>query len=155
MFEYKKDIFDFLERLEKRGEEFSYVSTYTPLISNLNMVENISLIEEVRYKEDPQKAQERALEILKFLELDQIAFKRPAFCSSYEVFSVQFVRASMVKEGKIAIITPSEFLLEVSAIDLIKYLQDRLKVKHKIIIFDLVNYKFKYENRGLKCHIKR
>lgn|GEM_PF-6957696 len=100
-------------------------------------------------------AQHDARSILKSIELEHIGDKRPAFCSGYEIFAAQIIRASMVRGGKIAIITPSEFLLEINTLELTRYLKSRLKIRHEIIIFDLVNYKFKYENRGVQCLIRR
>ena len=126
----------------------------TPLISNLNIIENISLIKEALYNVPTPKAQKEAKEALELVKLENIAQKRPAFCKPIEIFKAQFVRASMLKSAKIAIVTPSKFLIEKDILDVILLLQSSLKLKKDIVIFDLITNRFRYENRGFICHIR-
>ncbi len=59
----------------------------------------------------------------------------------------------MVRDAKIAIITPIEFLLEVDIIDLSRDLISKLELKQEVIIFDLYIHLKNYQDRGLLCHI--
>ena len=82
------------------------MSRDTPLLSNLNILENISLIEEARYGIKSHEALANAKETLRCAECFEIALKRPSSASAYELYCAQLCRASLLDGKKILIVTP-------------------------------------------------
>ena len=84
-------------------QNYSLVSSELPLIYNLNMIENISLIKEVHEHMPIVDAQKLALEYLKRVNLEYIAQKRVNECTVIEIFYVMFIRALMSSERRVMI----------------------------------------------------
>lgn len=76
----------------------------TPLISNLNILENIALIKEVHEHLETSVAQEEALAYLQKIELSYLAKFRVSQCNEVEIFLIMIIRALMTKEKTVIIL---------------------------------------------------
>ena len=125
----------------------------TPLISNLDMCENIALIKEVHENMSIVNASSLAVEMLSSIELEEIANRYVNSCSKEEIFLVMFLRAMMSQEKKIIISLPSNILGNLLGIK--KLVQNMIKVNSskKIIILDLINDELYY--KGCECNIEK
>ncbi len=131
------------------------VSPHTPLLSNLNIIENIALIEEVHERYEREKSHANALEKLKKLNLQDLQTKRPSQCSDLELFSLSLIRASMMRYVTITVITPLvQYQSENSLEHLFKVL-NILDVKERTIVLDLSLYENDYKDKGITCNIIR
>jgi len=134
-----------------RGK-YAPVSLRTPLLSNLDIVENIALIEEVHQKVSRINAHTNAINKLKKINSQHLANNRTSQCNEYEHFIAGLIRASMMQYATIIIVTP---LMQYSSIDPIGDMQrviHALEITVPIIILDLKLYEKEYEAKGLICH---
>ncbi len=130
---------------------YSLISISMPLLSNLNMVENIALIKEVIFRVPTKEAQRVANEFLKKIELLHISLQRIENCSNIEIFYVMLIRALMSKEKTIIIESPYLIIKEIVNItDLMKNI-NLLNKNKKIVILDIENNAIHYE--GCSCNI--
>ena len=97
MFSTHDDIHLFLQK----EQGYSLVSSDLPLIYNLNIVENISLIKEVHEFMPREEAQNQASDLLSKIDLKHIALYRANECSVIEIFYVMFMRALMTSDKNI------------------------------------------------------
>ncbi len=135
------------------NEEYAFVSTSTPLLSNLSMIENISLIMQIHDRLSRKNAQKAAYDALKSLGLISIAALRYDACSDKEIFYVQLIRAFVKKGAKIVIDQPFAFVAEENSINFILEALDKLLIPYqRIIIIDLDNQKSRYKE--VSCHIE-
>lgn len=136
----------------KTLKEYSLISTRTPLLSNLNMVENIALVKEVIFNIPTKKAQAIADDLLQKIDLSHISLYRVQQCSTLEIFFVMFIRALMSKENIIVIESP--YLIVQELIDIEKLISTihllNASVDKNIIILDFENNATHYE--GCKCN---
>ncbi len=133
-------------------EKYVVVSSHTPLLSNLNIIENIALIEEVHQRYDRVSAHNNALKKLSLLNMESLATKRPSQCNTLELFSLMLIRASMMQYVTIVIITPLVQYQSSNPVDhLINTLQI-LEIENRTLILDLALYKNDYKEKGLTCH---
>jgi len=124
-----------------------------PLLSNLTVIENIALIEEVHERLPREIAHRNALEKLGLLRLETIAASRIATCSQFERFSVEMIRASMMLDVKIYIILPlQQFHTNNSIGDMMQLIVD-INVEERVTILDLYSNIEKYKRKGVPCHI--
>jgi len=82
------------------------VSSETPLISNLDICENISLIREVHHHLPIDRSRIEAMEMLQAIGLEGLCDKRAVECSPLEIFFVMVIRAMMSDFTHIYILTP-------------------------------------------------
>lgn len=132
-------------------ENYSLISKDTPLISNLNMLENIALIKEVHELLSIEKAENTANEYLAKIGLSQIGLKRLNQCTSVEIFYVMFIRALMSKEMNVIIATPFYLISNLRDIQPILDNIEILNENKNIFIFDNITNKSHYE--GSSCPI--
>lgn len=129
------------------------VALETPLLSNLSVIENIALIQEVHQRVVREVAHSNALEKLRLLGLEKIAKSRIATCSQFERFCVSMIRASMMLDAKIYIILPlQQFHTNNSIEDTLQSVCD-INIQEQVIILDLVSNIEEYKLKGATCHI--
>ena len=123
------------------------------MLSNLTVIENIALIEEVHQRLPREVAHINALEKLTQLGLGTIAQSRIGSCSQFERFSVSMIRASMMLDAKIYIVLPlQQFHTNNSIEDMMKSITD-LNVEESITVLDVVSNLEEYKRKGVSCHI--
>ena len=129
------------------------VSLETPLLSNLTVIENIALIEEVHQRLPREMAHKNAMEKLTLLELNTIAESRITTCSQFERFKVAIIRASMMLDAKIYIVLPlQQFHTNNSTEDMIQSIVD-INIEENTTVLDLVSNLEEYHRKGVTCHI--
>lgn len=144
---------DFLEEAYK-DEHTSFVSIQTPLLSNLSILENISLIPAIHEGLSRKASMKKAYEALDALGLGEIASLRYDVCSTKEIFYAQLIRANMLKDAKIIIEQPFIFLAEEMSIDFILDALRRLNISfNKVQIIDLTHQETYYKES--QCRIKK
>lgn len=144
---------DYLEEAYK-DKFIGFVSTQTPLLSNLSILENISLIPAVHEGLSRKASMKKAYEALDALDLGNIASLRYDVCSTKEIFYTQLIRASMLQDAKIIIEQPFIFLAEEMNIDFILDALRRLKVSfNKVQIIDLTHQATYYKES--QCLIEK
>lgn len=135
------------------NREYAFVSDSTPLLSNLSMIENISLITQVHEGLSRKEALKKAYEALESLELEHLADLRYDICSEKEIFYVQLIRAHMQKNAKIVIDQPFSFLAEEMDLGFILDALDCLMISYQeVLIIDLIGQKSHYKETA--CHIE-
>jgi len=135
------------------SEEYAFVSTSTPLLSNLSMIENIALIMQFHEHLSRKKSQKIAYDALKALGLISIAPLRYDACSDKDIFYVQLIRAFVKKGAKIIIDQPFVFLAEENSINFILDALDALLIPYQqVMIIDLKNQESRYKE--ISCHIE-
>jgi len=129
------------------------VSLEAPLLSNLTVIENIALIEEVHQRLPREAAHKNALKKLTRLRLETIAQSRIAPCSKFERFSISMIRASMMLDAKIYIVLPlQQFHTNSSIGDMMQSIVD-LNIEERTTVLDLVSNLEEYKLKGVACHI--
>ncbi len=124
------------------------MSPDTPLISNLNMCENIALIKEVRENMSIREASALANKSLGLVGLEGIANQRVDSCSKEELFLVMFIRALMTHSKNVIIESPSNILGDLSNIEKVARDMKKVNLSKKILILDFESYKKYYEGCG-------
>lgn len=132
-------------------QSHALVSADLPLLSNLNMLENIGLIKEVHDNLSINKAENLALEMLKKIGLEDIALKRENSCSRVEILYVMLIRALMTQEKSVIIKLPSSILDDLQEINKVVDNISLLKASKNIFFVDLKINKIHYE--GCQCNI--
>ncbi len=127
------------------------VSKEIPLISNLSMSENISLIKEVHSLIPINLAKQEAIDILKRIKLEYIADKRLIECKSLPVFYTMFIRASMMDKSKIIIVSPSELVENIEEMNEIINNLYILNQNKRVLIVDIEKNRLQYQ--GCLCII--
>jgi len=133
------------------AQDYSLVSKNTPLISNLDMLENIALIKEVHEHMPTQKAQEEAKTFLEKIGLENIGLNRLNQCNSYEVFCVALIRALMTKEMNVIIVSPFHLIDNLRDIETVISTIRKLEIKKNILILDTLSNEIHY--KGSSCNI--
>ena len=129
------------------------VSRDVPLLSNLNVIENIALIQEVHQGLVREVAHTNALEKLSLLKLTSVAKSRIATCSQFERFCISMIRASMMLDAKIYIISPlQQFHTNSSIEDMMHSIFD-INIQEEVTILDLFSNIEEYKLEGVTCHI--
>jgi len=130
-------------------DNYTVISKETPLISNLNIIENISLIKESHEFMSAKKADEISMRYLEKISLDSIALKRPIQCSDMELLQIMLLRAFMCKNPNIAIVNPHYLINNLKDIKVIIEMVELLNEK-KLLILDILPHEINY--KGCKCH---
>ncbi len=86
------------------------VSVDVPLISNQDVFINIALIKEYHENMPRRQAQQLAIDCLRRVGLERIAYKRNPALNSEERFCVMLLRAAMVKEAMIILDRPFKII---------------------------------------------
>jgi len=146
LFNNQKEIKIFMQT----KDNYTIISKETPLISNLNIIENISLIKEVHEFMPTKKANKITQEYLQKLNLPNISLYRPIQCSNLETLQVMLIRASMCKNKNIVIINPHHLINNLKDI---KVIIDNMKaIKDKdLLILDTISNEMYY--KGCSCRI--
>jgi len=129
------------------------VSAQTPLLSNLNMIENIALIRSVHHKLPQEEALAQAREALRVIGLDSICHNRVHQCQPIELLYVMVVRALMHDASNILIVTPYSFVKKLCEFELILDTLQKLQFQQNIIIVDIEKNIHHYRN--CQCNILR
>lgn len=135
-----------LDTLRKvQRDSIALVSFDIPLISNLDVWNNIALIK--LYKEDMnvRQAKKYVLRLLLRFGLEDIAYKRSAVLSEEQKFCVMLMRAAMVKNAIIVIDRP--FMILHKSKDSILIMEALMKIEdlfHQCQILDYAWNKSRY-----------
>ena len=135
----------------KKTEDFVPIWKNTPLLSNLDMKENIALIQEVHHKKPRLQAEAEAVEMLQKIGLDHVADLRTNRCTKEELFYVMVVRALMCDKERIFIKSPLQLLENLSNICKIIKNIELLNNNKGIMILDTQTNHWHYEECG--CNI--
>lgn len=127
------------------------ISRQTPLLSNLDIIENIALIKEVHERMPRRNAHGAAQMALDTLGYGRIAHTRPAACTVDERFAAQVIRASMLQNATMVIINPFVMLDDSKPIEWIADLLLRLDVAATALILDVNINRPKYAAGGKRC----
>lgn len=107
-----------------------------PLISNLNMIENIAIIEEFHSKLTTNDAHKNVLDLLKKINYTHIAYKNIQDCDSMEIFCAMLLRA-IFSEGDIVVICYIYSLVEdLETLQEIIDMFEKLEMQKDIIFID-------------------
>lgn len=127
-------------------DHLGLVAVDVPLISNLNVCDNIALIIQYQKNVPVKEAEKLVISYLKRYGLENIAFKRNPSLSDEERFCVMLLRAAMVTDAFILIDRPLKIVpdLEESCFfyNVISSLDDRFVECH---IFDYEWNRERYE----------
>jgi ABC-type sugar transport system ATPase subunit len=129
------------------------VGQNTPLLANLDIIENISLIKEAHEHMRTKQAQTLAMAALDGLGYGRIAHRRSADCTIRERFVAQLVRASMLQYAKIVIIRPFVMLQDTEEITFLLETLKGMKKQCDCTVLDMKSNRSKYEAGGDACHI--
>lgn len=112
-------------------------------------MENISLINEVHNGYSKSIAEQDAINLLKALSLEEIAFKRKEECSYQERFFVMFLRALAYDSQYIVINFVFSIIDDIIDIDDIISKISLVKKDKQIIFVDIIKNKVHYNNMKL------
>jgi len=115
------------------------------------MLENIALIKEVHEHLPTIKAQKIAKEMLEKIHQEHISLYRVSACTPVEIFYIQFIRALMMKEKKIIIVTPFSLIENLRDINVIIKNITILGSEKEILLLDMLSNENHYE--GSQCSI--
>jgi len=144
---------EYIEVLESQEKAVAHVSRKTPLLSNLNIIENIALIEEVHQRVPRELSHRHVLEKLKAVNMQKIAQYRTSQCNEYENFVARLIRASMMQYATIIIISPLQQFFSKEPVDVLINVICDLKIEDSVEILDLTLYENDYADKGVECHI--
>jgi len=132
-------------------DDFILISTETPLISNLNMNENIALIKEVHKHLQIKEAEDIATKYLNKINLSKIGLLRLSQCKPIEIFYVMYIRALMMPEKNLVIVSPFNIIRNVKNMqDVIENLAI-LNDDKNILIIDTITNESRY--KGVRCNM--
>lgn len=120
----------------------SIVAERIPLISDLTVAENISLVYDYVHNNRLRDALANAYKLCDSFDVTSILGKYPNELSLKQTLTVKFIRALAVKPNVIAVIQPHQMLLSEEYnefLDLIKKIDDQ-----KIVIVENIKYKGEY-----------
>ncbi|WP_373071559.1 hypothetical protein [Sulfurimonas sp.] len=142
-----------MDKYIKSSSDYAVISKDFPLISNLNMTENISLIKEVQEFMSVEDAQKLAREYLKLISYEDLGNKRVNNCTEVEIFYVKFIRALFSDAQNIYISTP--FVILQSVVNMDEIINNLLKYNSEknIMILDLNSNEHRY--KGSTCNTIR
>ena len=140
-----------MQKFLKVQEDYSLISSDLPLIYNLDIIENISLIKEVHEFTPRLKAQKIASDLLSKAGLQHIEFYRANQCSIVEIFYVMFIRALMTRDKNIFIEVKHSVLESLKDIKSVFESINLLKGNKNIFILDLLENEDYY--KGTLCNI--
>ena len=144
---------EYYKVLSKEYGKYVAVSSHTPLLSNLNIIENIALIEEVHQRYNRDISHKNALIKLSQFKMQSLANKKASQCNELEKFTLILIRASMMTNVTIVIVTPLVQYQSQNSLDYLLKAMQILKIEERTVILDLSLYKNDYKEKGLPCHI--
>ncbi len=125
----------------------------TPLLSNLDIVENIALIKEVHEGYSREAAHALAEEALESFDYGHISRLRSVNCNDGERFIAQLLRATMTQYDKIVIVRPFVMLRDTVEMEVMGASVYRIAQNRECIVLDMRSNRSKYEAGGEMCHI--
>lgn len=127
------------------------VSHEIPLISNLNIFENVALIKQYHQKASRKETQNIVLQYLKKLNLEHIAYVRNPNLSEEERFCGMLLRAAMVQSGIVLIYRPFMLLpANKNAAFIYNLLKNIDDLYTQCFIFDFLWNKYRYGMNDVK-----
>lgn len=121
----------------QKAETAAVVSKKLPLLSNLNMLENIALIPEVHQSMQVKQAESLALEYLQKLGQESVALNRLAQCNETEVFYVKLIRAILAPKPEVLIVMPTTLIDSQQSTNFICDAVTKLATDKTVSIIDL------------------
>ena len=129
------------------------VSTQAPFLSNLNVLDNITLIHDNLHHFTQKSSEALVLEKLSLLGLQELARVHHSTVNDRELFFLQLIRASIKEDQNIIIDSP---FLMVSIEKDVTFLIEALSVLNldykRLLIVDITSQKHKYKEEF--CHIE-
>lgn len=135
----------------KQQSGYTLVKSDIPLISNLSIIENIALIQEVQQKISASLVERQIMQILQSINMEHIARQRVSSCNEFELFCAMLIRSLQAKEIQVYIVTPFTLISTLTSLKEITDILEKLDLKKDIMILDLQNNQSNYE--GTLCHI--
>ena len=147
LFAGEKDLEAALERFAAANKpHLGLVSLAAPLISNLSVCNNITLIPQYHRNMPRQEARSLIFDLLGRFDLAEIAEKRNTALTAEERFCGMLLRAAMVREAVVVLDRPFSILADHRSA---RFLTDALRKVHDMIaethIFDYSWDKERYE----------
>lgn len=131
------------------------VSSELPLLSNLNMLENIALINQYHLNQSLKESEKAARQVLSRLGYESCAEKRMLQSSETEIFMVKLIRAYLSPFNKVIVIQPSLLISEFSS-DKLKQVLNAIETLSHDKAFEIFDLQFNQANyEGMACHIKK
>ena len=140
-----------MDEFIKASSDYSLISKETPLISNLNMLENIALIKEFHDGFSIVKAEKDAHKQLDKIDMSHIELRRATECTSTEIFYIMLIRALMTKELNVIIVSPFSLLDNIRDIEVVLKDMNILNTKKNIFLIDDTANAPHY--KGYSCNI--
>jgi len=134
-----------LEEIVDKLPEHALISVNTPLIANLDMLENIAIIHEVHKHKSIKEAQFEALEYLNKIAKADIGLKRMHQINEVEMFYVMVARAMMSEPDTVVLINPLAILNHVEFLAIAMKNLAILNDNKNIIILENGINRFHYE----------
>ncbi len=123
-------------------------------MSNLHVLDNIVLVQDVHRSFTKNSAVDTAMERLARLGLEEKAYMHHTKLGYRSTFLVQLVRASMMESGTIMIDRPFGMVPTAKGLEFFTDAFEKLGLDHAdIVIMDLQSQEYKYTE--LLCNIKK
>lgn len=145
LFDHYNELTDYLDKVQL--DKQAIISQQTPLLSNLNICENISLILEAHQGLKVQQAEHITNDKLKQLEQESIAEKRVHECDDLQRFAAQLIRADFLNSGSIFINQPFHLFTHLHTLYPLINLIERLQTKQQVFFVDLRSNQDHYQDK--------
>jgi ABC-type lipopolysaccharide export system ATPase subunit len=130
------------------------VSKSAPFLSNLNIIDNLTLILEHKVHFLHHHFKDIVKEKLARFNLEDLALKHHSTISDHDYFVVQLIRASLIEDASVVIDTPFYQVSLVKDISPFIKMFELLELdSHKVEIVDYVSEESKYKED--QCHIEK
>jgi len=124
-----------------------------PFLSNLNVLSNIMLVQEIKEYWFKNKAKDVAMEKLKIMNLSHKALAHHTTLTKKDIFYTQLIRASMANDKNIVLDRPFDFVPFEHDIGFIIQAAQKLDIDHNTLrIIDLMAIKNRYKEE--QCRIE-
>ena len=134
---------DYVSNTENRAQ----ISENTPLLRDLNAVENVALVLEYHKKIPIKKAEEIVFELFKRCNIDDIGYRRIYEIDRKDILILKFLRAYVSYFSEILIVKPFSMLDKMEDMDRLFELFNMLNDK-MVIVADLKSNRY-YEDRDV------
>lgn len=141
---------DLMDWLNQHPDSVS-IAENLPLLSNLNMLENIALIDEVHGRLSVKEAESKALQRLTHLGMERLALLRTAQCTYEERFLIMLLRATSMPVNQVFILFPLSLVPHEGGMEPVLNRIQQIDTKMNLQILDLKSNLILYQ--GLPCHI--
>jgi ABC-type lipoprotein export system ATPase subunit len=123
-----------------------------PLVSNLNIFENIAIVMQANLNTSSSKVESYVFSLLDKFDLKHLSLAYKDELSDGERFIIKIIRASVYSDLPIVIIDPFEMISHKYSVEWFCEIFDTLDIDKNIVIIDVLHNKKLYE--GLECKIK-